>query len=74
MFNILGDNFIKEHVNKLNCYKGLYSCFDLNNFDTNEKYLNNCSDVFILNFLLINFYKGFLNVYYFLYYLILYFH
>ena len=50
MFNILGDNFIKEHVNKLNCYKGLYSCFDLNNFDTNEKYLNNCSDVFILNF------------------------
>ena len=50
MFNILGDNFIKEHVNKLNCYKGLYSCFDLNNFDTNEKYLNNCSDAFILNF------------------------
>ena len=37
-------------MNKLNCYKGLYSCFDLNNFDTNEKYLNNCSDVFILNF------------------------
>ena len=50
MFNILGENFIKEHANKLNCYKGLYSCFDLNNFDTNEKYLNNCSDVFILNF------------------------
>ena len=50
MSNILGENFIKEQANKLNCYKGLYSCFDLNNFDTNEKYLNNCSDVFILTF------------------------
>ena len=50
MSNILGDNFIKEHANKLNCYKGIYSCFDLNNFDNNEEYLNNCSDVFILTF------------------------
>ena len=50
MTNILGDKFIKEHMNKLNCYKGLYSCFDLNNYDNNEKYLNNCSDVFIINF------------------------
>ena len=50
MSNILGENFIKEHANKLNCYKGLYSCFDLNNFDNNEEYLNNCSDVFILTF------------------------
>ena len=50
MSNILGDNFIKEHVNKLNCYHGLYSCFDLNNNDVNEKYLNNCSDVYVLDF------------------------
>ena len=50
MTNILGDKFIKEHMNKLNCYKGLYSCFDLNNYNTDEKYLNNCSDVFIINF------------------------
>ena len=50
MFNILGEKFIKEHENKLNCYRGLYSCFDLNNNDINEKYLNNCSDVFVLNF------------------------
>ena len=50
MSNILGDNFIKEHVNKLNCYHGLYSCYDLNNIDINEKYLNNCSDVYVLDF------------------------
>ena len=50
MFNILGEKFIKEHVNKINCYRGLYSCFDLNNNDINEKYLNNCTDVFILIF------------------------
>ena len=50
MQNILGEKFIKDHENKLNCYHGLYSCFDLNNYDNNEKYLNNCSDVFILSF------------------------
>ena len=50
MFNILGEKFIKEHENKLNCYRGLYSCFDLNNNDANEKYLNNCSDIYVLNF------------------------
>ena len=50
MFNILGEKFIKEHVNKINCYRGLYSCFDLNNNDINEKYLNNCTDVFVLIF------------------------
>ena len=50
MFNILGEKFIKEHVNKINCYRGLYSCFDLNNNDINEKYLNNCTDIFILIF------------------------
>ena len=50
MFNILGDKFIKEHENKINCYRGLYSCYDLNNDDIKEKYLNNCSDAFILSF------------------------
>ena len=49
MLNILGEQFIKENENKINCYRGLYSCFNLNNDDTNEKYLNNCSDVFILD-------------------------
>ena len=50
MYNILGDKFIEEHKNKLNCYRGLYSCFDLDNNDINEKYLNNCSYVYVLNF------------------------
>ena len=50
MRNILGDNFIQNNKNKLNCYRGLYSCFDLNNNDENEEYLNNCSDVYVLNF------------------------
>ena len=50
MQNILGEKFIKEHENKLNCYRGLYSCYDLNNYDNKEKYLNNCSDVFIISF------------------------
>ena len=50
MQNILGEKFIKEHENKLNCYRGLYSCYDLNNYDNKEKYLNNSSDVFIISF------------------------
>ena len=50
MRNILGDNFIQNNKNKLNCYRGLYSCFNLNNNDENEEYLNNCSDVYVLNF------------------------
>ena len=50
MTNILGEKFIKEHENKLNCYRGLYSCYDLNNYDNKEKYLNNSSDVFIISF------------------------
>ena len=50
IFNILGEKFIKDRVNKINCYRGLYSCFDLNNNDVNEKYLNDCTDVYVLNF------------------------
>ena len=50
MKNIFGENFIKEGENKLNCYHGLYSCYDLNNLDNNEKYLNDSSDVYVLLF------------------------
>ena len=50
MMNILGEKNIEENINKLNCYHGLYSCYDLNNLDKEEKYLNNSSDVYILIF------------------------
>ena len=50
MLNLLGENIIKEHVNKLNCYNGIYSCYDLNNLEKEEKYLNNASDAYILIF------------------------
>ena len=48
--NILGEKFIKDGENKLNCYHGLYQCFDLNNLNEEEKYYNNSSDAFILLF------------------------
>ena len=48
--NILGQNFIKEQENKLNCYHGIYSFFDLNNLENDEKYLNNSTDSFVLLF------------------------
>ena len=50
MLNMLGDKFIKEQENKLNCYHGIYSCYDLNNIDNEEKYLNNSTDAYILIF------------------------
>ena len=50
MMNILGEKNIEENINKLNCYHGLYSCYDLNNLDKEEQYLNNSSDVYILIF------------------------
>ena len=50
MKNMLGENFIKKGENKLNCYHGLYSCYDLNNLDQNEKYLYNSTDVYVLLF------------------------
>ena len=48
--NFLGDKFIKDGENKLNCYHGIYQCFDLNNLDKEEKYYNNSSDAYILLF------------------------
>ena len=48
--NILGEKFIKDGENKLNCYHGLYQCFDLNNLNEEEKYYNNSSDACILLF------------------------
>ena len=48
MMNLLGEKNIKEHANKLNCYHGIYSCYDLNNLDKEDKYLNNASDAYIL--------------------------
>ena len=48
--NLLGEKFIKEGEYKLNCYNGIYQCFDLNNLDKEEQYYNNSSDVYILLF------------------------
>ena len=50
MKNMLGEKFIKEQENKLNCYHGIYSFFDLNNLEKEEKYINNSTDAFILLF------------------------
>ena len=50
MKNILGDKFIKEQENKLNCYHGLYTCYDLSNPDKEDKFLNNSTDVYVLIF------------------------
>ena len=51
MLNMLGEKFIKEQENKLNCYHGLYSCYDLNNTnDKEEMYLNNSTDAYVLKF------------------------
>ena len=48
--NILGEKSIKDGENKLNCYYGLYQCFDLNNLNEEEKYYDNSSDAYILLF------------------------
>ena len=48
--NLLGEKFIKDAENKLNCYYGIYQCYDLNNLDKEEKYNNNSSDAYILSF------------------------
>ena len=48
--NILGEKSIKDGENKLNCYYGLYQCFDLNNLNKEEKYYDNSSDAYILLF------------------------
>ena len=48
--NILGDKFMKGMENKLNCYHGLYSCYDLNTPEKEDKYLNNASDAYIILF------------------------
>ena len=48
--NILGEKFIKEGENKINCYNGIYQCFDLNNLDKEDNYYNNSTDVYILLF------------------------
>ena len=48
--NILGEKSIKDGKNKLNCYHGLYQCFDLNNLNEEEKYYDNSSDAYILLF------------------------
>ena len=48
--NLLGEKNVKEHENKLNCYHGLYSCYDLNNLDKEEKFLNNTTDAYFLIF------------------------
>jgi hypothetical protein len=51
MLNMLGEKFIKEQENKLNCYHGLYSCYDLNNtIDKEEMYLSNSTDAYVLKF------------------------
>ena len=51
MLNMLGEKFIKEQENKLNCYHGLYSCYDLNNTnDKEEMYLSNSTDAYVLKF------------------------
>ena len=50
MSNILGDEFIGEHKNKLNCYHGLYSCYDIDNTESNDKLVGNSTDSFILIF------------------------
>ena len=48
--NLLGEKTVKEYENKLNCYHGLYSCYDLNNLDKEEKFLNNTTDAYFLIF------------------------
>lgn len=50
MKNILGEKSIQDTEGKLNCYRGLYSCYDLNNIEINEKYLYNSSDAYVLIF------------------------
>ena len=50
MKNILDEKFMKEQENKLNCYHGLYSCYDLNNTEKEDKYLNNSTDAYVLIF------------------------
>lgn len=47
---LLGEQYIKEQVNKLNFCFGIYSSFDLNSDSVDEKYLKNCTDVYIVTF------------------------
>lgn len=46
----LGENYINEHINKINYSFGIYSCIDLNNDKVDEKYLKNSDEIFILCF------------------------